>query len=97
MSRSYWVYILTNKSRSSLYIGVTGNLRNRVAQHREGIVEGQSDSFTSRYRAGFVVHTDEFGEVRDALAREKQLKNWNRAWKEELVSGENPEWVDLMR
>jgi putative endonuclease len=75
---------------------MTGNLSKRIAQHREGIFEGKSDTFSARYRSGFVVHTEEFGEVRDALAREKQLKNWDRAWKEELVSGENPEWVNLM-
>ena len=92
MTKRYWVYILTNESRSTLYIGMTNDNVRRVIEHREG----GGKSFATRYRVRRDVYLEEFGEVRDAIAREKQLKKWNRAWKEELIEEENPEWVDLL-
>ena len=88
--RTYWVYIMTNRSRT-LYIGVTGDLSRRVYEHRHRLVPG----FTSRYNIDHLVHAESFSEARDAIAREKQLKGWVRAKKLALISESNPEWRDL--
>jgi putative endonuclease len=90
-NRTYYVYILSNVRRNVLYVGVTGNLRNRLAQHRAGETEG----FTKRYRVHDLVYYEAFGYVHDALAREKQLKAWRRAWKWALIREANPEVADL--
>ena len=89
-NRSYWVYIMTNRS-GTLYIGVTNNLARRVYEHRHNLLSG----FTSRYRIDRLVHAESFSEVLDAIAREKQLKNWSRARKLALVRENNPNWRDL--
>jgi putative endonuclease len=88
--RSYFVYILTNASRT-LYVGVTGDLERRIAEHREKLVEG----FTKRYNLTRLVYVEECGEVLDALARENEIKGWRRAKKVALISGANPTWNDL--
>jgi len=89
--RNGFVYIMTNAGNTVLYVGVTNNLRRRVQQHRKGLVEG----FTKRYRMVKLVYFEVFGRIEDAIKREKQLKNWRRKWKAELVEGFNPEWRDL--
>jgi len=89
--RGYWVYILASQARGTLYIGVTGRLAERVAEHREGRLPG----FTSRYRVTRLVYAEEFNDVNEALAREKAMKKWRRAWKIELIERGNPEWRDL--
>ena len=89
--QSYWVYILASQKNGRLYIGVTSRLLERIYEHREGLVPG----FTKEYRVTRLVHVEEFADVRDAIAREKAMKKWNRAWKIELVEKENPEWRDL--
>ncbi|HLM68721.1 MAG TPA: GIY-YIG nuclease family protein [Longimicrobium sp.] len=86
----YHVYILASRSRT-LYIGFTNDLRRRVSEHKAGMVPG----FTNRYRIDRLVHFEAFGDVRDAKAREKQLKGWLRKRKIELIEAENPEWEDL--
>lgn len=86
----YWVYIMTNKS-GTLYIGMTNNLARRVWQHQQGTVEG----FTATYRITKLIHAEPFAEVRDAQARERQLKGWARAKKVALIEASNPEWRDL--
>jgi putative endonuclease len=86
----YWIYVLTNPSRT-LYIGVTSNLAQRVHQHRNGDVPG----FTRRYRVKTLVYAEEFSDVWEALAREKQLKKWRRSKKIELIERLNPKWEDL--
>ncbi len=91
MSRTYYVYILSNKTYSTVYIGVTNDLRGRVGQHKEGNIEG----FTKKYNVNRLVYFEEFQDIRDAIAREKQLKKWRRAWKDELIKGFNPTWRDL--
>ena len=91
MARKYHVYIITNKSRSTLYTGMTGNLRQRIEQHAEGEVE----SFSKRYRLKYLVYYEEHDNPNDAIRREKQIKKWNRAWKERLINEVNPEWRDL--
>ena len=89
---AHYVYILTNKTRTVLYIGVTGNLEKRIRQHRDRL---DADSFTSRYRANRLVYYEKFSDVRAAIAREKQLKKWSRVKKNKLIENENPEWNDL--
>jgi len=86
----YFVYILTNKSRT-LYIGVTGDLLQRLHQHRNKLVEG----FTKRYNITELVYFEETSNVTEATAREKQLKGWLRAKKIALIEASNPEWKDL--
>ena len=87
---TYWVYIMTNRS-GTLYTGMTGDLARRVHEHRCRLVPG----FTTRYRIDRLVHAESFPEVRDAIAREKQIKGWDRAKKLALVSQTNPDWRDL--
>ena len=71
---SSYVYIMSNKNRNVFYIGVTTNLRERVAQH----VSGNGCQFTNKYKCHFLVYYEEFNNIETAIAREKQLKNWNR-------------------
>ena len=87
----FYVYILTNESNNVLYIGVTSDICERVYQHREQLVEG----FTQKYNVHKLVYYEQFEEVYDAISREKQLKNWRRQWKIDLIEKENPDWVDL--
>jgi putative endonuclease len=70
-SRTYWVYIMTNQS-GTLYTGVTGNLERRIHEHRNGLIPG----FTSRYSIDRLIYAEMFSEIRDAIAREKQIKAW---------------------
>jgi putative endonuclease len=88
---SYWVYILASKPRGTLYVGVTNNLVRRVAEHRDGLVEG----FTKEYHVKMLVYFEEHEDVNEAIKREKQVKRWARAWKIELIREENPDWRDL--
>jgi putative endonuclease len=88
--RTYWVYIMTNRS-GTLYIGLTKNLMRRIQEHRLGRVAG----FTAQYKITRLIHAEPFSEVRDALGREKQLKGWTRAKKLALIAASNPDWRDL--
>ena len=83
---------MTNKHNTVLYIGVTSNLALRVIKHRN---RNWVDSFTARYNCDKLVYFEHFDDIADAIAREKQLKGWRRAWKEELINKVNPEWRDL--
>ncbi|GAB2666613.1 hypothetical protein GCM10026988_39180 [Vibrio panuliri] len=85
------VYILSNQTRRSIYVGVTTNLKARVWQHQSGICEG----FTKRYRINRLVYFELFSDIREAIAREKQLKKWKREWKNNLIEKVNPTWSDL--
>jgi putative endonuclease len=87
--RTYWVYIMTNKSQM-LYTGVTSDLSRRVYEHRHRLVPG----FTCRYQIDRLVHAESCSEVRDAITREKQIKGWLRAKKLALITQSNPEWRD---
>jgi len=87
----YWVYLLTNKPRSTLYVGVTNNLVRRIFEHREGLVKG----FTARYGLKMLVHFERFDTPSAAIQREKNIKHWSRRWKLELVESANPKWRDL--
>ena len=75
----------------TLYIGITNNLFRRVWQHKMKLIDG----FTKKYGCTRLVYYEEFGDVRDAIRREKQLKTWSRKKKEDLIRRMNPEWVDL--
>lgn len=90
MSRKFYVYIMGNK-RPTLYIGVTNDLIRRVYEHKQGIIEG----FTKKYKLKKLLYFEVFDFVKDAIAREKQLKHWNRAWKIELIKKTNPTLKDL--
>ncbi|MCS3902584.1 putative endonuclease [Methylohalomonas lacus] len=85
------VYILTNRRRGTLYVGVTSNLPGRVWQHRKDLVEG----FTRRYRLHTLVWFEVHDSMVSAIRREKSLKHWRRQWKIELIESVNAEWRDL--
>lgn len=86
-----YIYILTNRKRGTLYIGVTNNIDRRIGEHRSGLIPG----FTQKYNLKRLVYVEHFAEPQDALRREKQLKNWHRDWKIALIEQTNPEWNDL--
>jgi putative endonuclease len=88
-----YVYILTNKNNTTLYVGVTANLLQRIQQHKEKF---NKKSFTARYNLDKLVYYETFHDIGDAIGREKQLKAGNRAKKIELIEKENKEWVDLL-
>ncbi|GHV02419.1 endonuclease [Bacteroidia bacterium] len=88
--KEYFVYILTNASRTVLYIGVTNNLQTRLACHGNG-----GSSFTARYAVYYLIYAERFTDITEAIAREKQLKGWTRRKKEELIATLNPDWQFL--
>ena len=85
------VYILASKRHGTLYIGVTSDLCSRIAQHKEGKIAG----FTRRYGVKMLVWYEFEGSMEEAIKREKQLKEWQRGWKIELIEKHNPTWRDL--
>ena len=91
MKERYAVYILASKRNGTLYIGVTSDLVQRIMQHKALAVPG----FTQRYGVTKLVYVERFAQIHDAIAREKQLKGWNRAWKIKLIERSNPNWDDL--
>ncbi|WP_341710835.1 GIY-YIG nuclease family protein [Erythrobacter sp.] len=91
IERSPCVYILASQPRGTLYIGVTSDLIQRLFLHREGITGG----FTARYKVQHLVRYELFGDMEQAILREKRLKRWHRQWKLNLVESENPDWIDL--
>jgi len=84
-------YILASGRHGTLYVGVTGDLCSRVRQHKLGEVAG----FTKRYNVKMLVWFENFGSMDEAIKREKQLKEWQRGWKIELIEKLNPVWMDL--
>ncbi len=88
---TYYVYLMSNATNSTLYIGVTNNLQRRVYEHKNELTEG----FTKRYHIHKLVYFENTTDVRAAIEREKQLKGWSRARKDALVATMNPEWKDL--
>ena len=87
----YWVYIVGNKSATAVYIGVTNNLLRRIAEHKEGAIPG----FTQRYRCNRLLYFEEYKNIKQTIAREKELKGWKRERKESLIATLNPHRVDL--
>lgn len=91
MDKQPAVYILASKRNGTLYLGVTSDLAKRVWEHKNDLVEG----FTKKYGVHSLVYFEQFGDMVSAIAREKQLKKWNRGWKIRLIENGNPEWKDL--
>jgi len=89
--KQYCVYILANKKNTVLYIGVTGNLPKRIYEHKNKLTDG----FTKKYCVDKLVYFEQTENVQSALQREKQLKNWKREWKNELIDKNNPAWFEL--
>ncbi len=85
------VYILASKRNGVLYIGVTSDLEGRMAEHDQGLIEG----FTLHYGVKHLVYYEFHEGMNEAIGREKQLKEWRRAWKVRLIEGMNPEWTNL--
>jgi putative endonuclease len=87
-----WVYIMSNKNDTTLYVGVTSNLMKRVLQHKKGVFP---DSFTDRYLCHKLVWFANYPAIMEAIAMEKRIKRWRRSWKDELIAKENPDRKDL--
>ena len=92
MERGGYVYLMSNQTNTTLYIGVTSNLVNRVYEHKNKTF---SNSFTSKYNCNKLVYYECFTTIDEAIIREKNLKNWKRDWKNKLINEMNPNWVDL--
>jgi len=88
---SGFIYIMSNKSRNVLYIGVTNDLLRRVSEHKNRIVDG----FTKKYNCEYLVYYEYFEKIDQAIEREKRLKKWNREWKFQLIKSMNPNLEDL--
>ena len=91
--KKYYIYIMTNKSRQVLYIGVTGNLEQRIWQHKKHLIK---NSFTDRYNCEYCIYYEEFDYINEAIDRETELKKWSRKKKETLINKLNPEWRELV-
>jgi putative endonuclease len=91
MNDTAYIYFMSNQSNNVLYVGVTNNLVRRVAEHKAKINKG----FTCKYNVNKLVYFEQFHLINDAIAREKQIKNWKREWKNELITKQNPDWVEL--
>ena len=92
MSNDYYVYILANKTNSTVYVGMTHDLEKRLYEHRNHLARG---SFTDKYNCNKLVYYEWTDEQYAALSREKQIKKWSRAKKDNLINKMNPEWKDL--
>ena len=91
MCRTGLIYFMCNTYNNVLYVGVTNDLTSRVAEHKVKINKG----FTYKYNCDKLVYFEKYDLAVDAIAQEKQIKNWKREWKNELVNKVNPEWNDL--
>jgi putative endonuclease len=92
MKRGGYVYIMTNKNKTTLYCGVTSELPKRVSEHKNHV---RNKSFTDRYNLEFLVYYEGYHRIEEAISREKQIKAGSRKKKEELINSLNPEWKDL--
>ena len=91
LEKEYYVYIMTNKNDNVLYIGISGNLKQRMYQHKNKYSKG----FVNKYNLNKLVYYEIFEFPNDAIKREKQIKKWNREWKINLINDLNPDWNDL--
>lgn len=89
--KSYYVYILTNKNHTVLYVGFTNDTARRTEEHKRKIYEG----FTKFYNVNKLIYFEEYFSIAEAKKREIQIKKWNRQWKENLINKINPDWKDL--
>ena len=94
MLHSYFVYIVTNSTKTTLYIGVTNNIQKRLAQHYFDS-QNYKRSFASKYNCYYLVYYEDFEKPRDAIQREKEIKKWRREKKNQLISRFNPDWEFL--
>ena len=85
------VYMVTNRNNTTLYIGVTSNLVQRVYQHKNRLIKG----FSAKYNVDKLVYFELFEDMENAIAREKRLKLWKRDWKNRIINEVNPSWQDL--
>ena len=86
-----YVYIMANRRNGAIYVGVTADIAARVTQHSYG----QGSDFCRRYGLKRLVYVEPYPTIQEAIAREKQLKVWKRAWKIDLIENANPDWNDL--
>ena len=89
--KKYYVYILSNFSNTTLYIGVTNDLKRRIYEHKNKLIEG----FTEKYNISKLVYFEETSSIESAIQREKNLKKWKREWKNKLIEESNPEYKDI--
>ena len=89
-NHNYYIYILTNKNKTVLYTGVTNNLKDRLYWHRNP--EPFSKAFTTRYKCFYLIYYEHFFDINVAIAREKEIKGWSRAKKENLITSFNKKW-----
>jgi putative endonuclease len=92
MERGGCIYMIANEHNNVLYVGVTSDLIIRIKQHKEKFYP---DSFSARYNVHKLVYFEMFLRIEDAIARESQLKNWKREWKDALINERNPDWKNL--
>ena len=92
MSNDAYIYFMANNNNHVIYIGVTNDLERRVLEHKSGV---DKKSFTYRYNCHKLVYFEHTTSIEDAIKREKQVKNWKREWKNELIEKQNPMWIDL--
>ena len=86
-----YVYILASQKNGTLYVGITSDIERRITEHKAGLIPG----FTQKYDVNMLVLLEEYQSNKEAIIREKQLKNWRRSWKVALIEKTNPEWRDL--
>ncbi|GAP72854.1 hypothetical protein SAMD00024442_48_3 [Candidatus Symbiothrix dinenymphae] len=91
MNNTAYIYFMSNEHKNVLYVGVTNDLVRRVAEHKAKVNKG----FTYKYNVDKLVYFESLTSIIDAIAREKQLKNWKREWKDALINTLNPAWTDL--
>ena len=90
---SYYVYIMSNYTNTTLYIGVTNDLKRRLFEHKNKLMNG----FSSKYNVTKLVYFEEVSDIKSAIQREKNLKKWKRKWKNELIRTTNPNFNDLSK
>jgi putative endonuclease len=91
MPKKGYLYILSSRRNGTLYVGVTSDLIKRIEEHRQKLVDG----FTKKYEITNLVYFEAFEDISDAIIRERQIKEWKRTWKTELIQSVNPYWRDL--
>ncbi|MDQ8004888.1 MAG: GIY-YIG nuclease family protein [Pedobacter sp.] len=92
MQRGGFIYIMTNKNKTTLYVGVTSDLRNRIYQHKAHL---HPNAFTAKYNLDCCVYYETLFGIEEAIVREKEIKKWRREKKQELINRLNPQWLDL--
>ncbi|MGB4107919.1 MAG: GIY-YIG nuclease family protein [Alphaproteobacteria bacterium] len=91
IDKIYRIYFMTSENNNALYIGVTSNLKKRIYEHKNDLIDG----FTRKYKCHKLIYFEDFNDPENAILREKQLKRWIRKKKNALVNKSNPEWKDL--